>query len=144
MSYRNETDESIVVVGMGGRLLGLDRDTGAIRWENGLEGGGHGKVFIAIVALPKGQHVLAASKGRRLFCVRYDDGETVWATPTRAGGKPTILVEHDRIFVSQGGHVTAFAYDGTELWTQPLRGRGIEVAALGVPGKVVQGDAGDA
>jgi outer membrane protein assembly factor BamB len=137
MVYRELEDRSILLVGINGRVIGLDRETGAVRWDNGLEGGGIGKVFLHII----GDRVLASAHGGGLFCLRYATGETLWTKTTSSQGLSTIIVDRDVIFVGKGGEVDAFTLDGELLWSQPLKGRGMIGVSLALPGNVQQSDA---
>lgn len=131
-----EADRSILVVGIGGFLYGVDRMTGQARWQNELPGGGHGEVFIGLR-----YGVLAVSATDDvLFRIDYWTGQTLWSQRTRGSGRATILVEPDLIVVGKGGYINAFDHFGRPLWLQELKGRGWGRLALGFPGNVAQAD----
>ena len=131
-----EPDRSILVVGIHGKVLGLDRATGQIRWSNDLRGGGYGEVFLAV-----GYGVVIASAvGAAIYCLDYLTGETRWSDSTQASGRATIVIEPDQIVCSKGGYVDCYTPDGTRLWQQPLSGQGLGRVALGYPGNVAQAD----
>jgi outer membrane protein assembly factor BamB len=138
MVYRDIEDRSILVAGVHGHVMGLDRQTGEVRWDNPLEGGGMGKVFLHLI----GDHVLASAEGRDLYCLRYMTGELLWKGTTSGSGPATILVDQDVILVGKGGYIDAFSVKGAPLWRQPLKGRGIAAIALALPGNVQQSDSG--
>src|SRR5688572_26834054 len=101
MTYRQseappEVDRSIVVVGLNGKVFGLDRLTGQLCWTNGLTGGGgSGEVFIA---LRYGALVVSAS-GMRVYSLDYRTGETRWMVATQGAGRASILIEPEYIVV---------------------------------------------
>lgn len=131
-----EVDRSILVVGLGGSVLGLDRFTGQVRWENGLPGGGYGEVFIA---LRFGALIVSATDDE-VYRLDYHTGKTLWQQRTRSAGRATILIEHDHIVVGKGGELDAFDHHGRPLWQQKLEGRGVGRLALAFPGNVAQAD----
>jgi outer membrane protein assembly factor BamB len=141
MTYREaavapEPDRSILVVALSGRLIGIDRETGDVRWENEMVGGGRGEVFIAI-----GYGVVIASAyGAKIFCVDYLTGATRWEQSTHSSGRASIIIEPDRIVCAKAGYLDCYAPDGKFLWQQPLRGQGMGRVALGFPGNVAQAD----
>ena len=131
-----QPDRSLLIVGIRGHVYAIDRDSGQLRWHNELPGGGLEEVALAV-----GYGVVVASaRGRRLFCLDYLTGQTRWEAATQSGGRATILIEPDQIVCAKAGYLDCFAPDGTQKWSQPLRGAGTGRAALGYPGNVVQAD----
>ena len=126
----------LLLVALNGVVVALDRSTGAIRWENGLEGGGFGTVALAAVD----ERVYASAESSQVYCLRYDTGETLWQSSAGTSGRATIVVQNERVYVAKGGEVTAFSTHGTHLWTQKLPGKGGGSIALGFPGNLVQSD----
>jgi outer membrane protein assembly factor BamB len=140
MTYRQqdpppEFDRSILLVGLNGQLVGLDRDSGEIRWENPLGRSG-GEVFVAI----RYGLVVASPPTSVIYRVDYATGETLWQAQATGGGQTTILIEPDCIVVGKAGYLDCFDHDGRKLWAQPLEGKGIGSVALGYPGNVAQAD----
>lgn len=142
MPYREhemlaETDRSILVVATVGKVRGIDRQSGAIRWSNDLPGGGIGGVYVAFRF-----GVLAVSAlGAKVFRLDYATGATLWEAETSGGaGRATIVIEPDLLFVAKAGQVDAFDHDGVRLWTQSLRGLGLSGIAMGFSGNVAQSD----
>lgn len=135
-THEQEADRSILVIGIKGTVLGLDRATGAIRWENGLPGGGFGDVFLAM----RYGCVVASAREAKVFCLDYLTGATRWESPTGGIGRATIIVEPELILVGKGGYVDAFDHDGKRLWSQDLPGKGVGGVALGCWGNVAQSD----
>lgn len=131
-----EADRSVVVVALSGRVLGLERTTGQIRWENTLPGGGYGEVYLAF---RYGVLVVSATRDA-VYRLDYLTGQTLWAAETSRSGRASILVEPDLIFVGKGGYVDAFDHHGRRYWTQPLEGRGTGGLALALPGNIAQAD----
>jgi outer membrane protein assembly factor BamB len=143
MTYRQdagpppaEIDRSLLVVGLNGIVVALERATGQLRWRNDLPGHGGREVFLA---LRYGVLVVSAS-GNGVARLDYATGALVWEHPTRGSGRATILVEPELIVVAKGGYLDAFDHDGRLLWQQPLEGVGMGGTSLGFPGNVVQAD----
>jgi outer membrane protein assembly factor BamB len=130
-----ERDRSILVVGLNGRVFGLDRATGAIRWRVQLPG-----VRSEVALAVDYGVVIASSHGGGLHCLDYLTGAVRWSEVTRDTGRATILIEPDQIVCIKDGYIDCFSPDGERLWQQPLKGEGIGRAALGYPGNVVQAD----
>ena len=137
-SYREQDAPApaVLVVGIHGNLVGIDRATGAILWKNGLEEGGYGTVYIA---LSQGR-VFASAGGKRVFAVDMRTGATLWSAETSGYGRATMLVELDEIYVAKSGYLDCFDRYGNRRWTQKLEGLGTGPVALGVPGNVAQAD----
>lgn len=140
MTYRDnavgpEPDRSILVVGLNARVFGIDRMTGALRWEQQL---GQYPQEVAI-AVGFGV-VVASSSGKALHCLDYLTGAPRWSVETTNTGRATILIEPDHIVCMKAGYVDCFSPAGQLLWQQPLKGKGIGRGALGYPGNVVQAD----
>lgn len=131
-----EVDRTILVVGIGGNVLGLDRFTGQVRWENGLPGGGYGEVYIAL----RFGVLMVSARDNEIYRLDYHTGKTMWQQQTSSRGRATILIEHDHIVVGKGGELDAFDHHGRPLWRQQLEGRGIGSVALAFPGNVAQAD----
>jgi outer membrane protein assembly factor BamB len=139
MSYREgeaivESTRDILVVGLAGKVIGLDRRGGEIRWTRVLQS--LGGVFVAL------RHGLLVVSGNASSVHRLDylSGEVVWSKPTTANGRATILIETDVVIVAKGGYLDAFAHDGAPLWKQELKGMGIDAATLALPGNIAQAD----
>jgi len=141
MPYREgealvEADRSILVVGISGHVLGLERATGAIRWRNNLKGGGSAEVFLGF----RFGVLVVSAAGDAVFRLDYQTGATLWSAETQASGRASIVIEPDLIVVAKGGYLDAFDHDGRKLWGQPLSGMGTGRVALGFPGNVAQAD----
>src|SRR5688572_30374278 len=103
--YREDAngDQSILVVGVHGHVLGLSRDTGKEIWRRVLESG-YGTVDIAI----HGTAVLVAAEDNTLVCLSYGTGEVQWSAHTDGWGRATILIHGGRIYVGRAGVVECF------------------------------------
>lgn len=132
----SEIDRCVIVVGLGGGLVGLDRQTGEVRWKNNLPGGGSHEVFLAF----RYGVLVVSAHGDGLFRVDYLTGQTLWSVTTTGSGRATILVEPDLILVGKGGQLDAFDHHGRRVWQQRLPGRGLGPLALALPGNVAQAD----
>jgi outer membrane protein assembly factor BamB len=126
----------ILILGISGQLVGLDALTGAIRWQDGMKGGGYGEVSLAA----NDELVFASAQSAKLFCYRYQTGELLWAADTSSSGRATIIVEGRLVFCAKAGEVDAFTFTGERQWTQALKGKGIGRIAMGFPGNLVQAD----
>jgi len=134
--YRETEDTSILVVGINGKLLGIDRATGEVKWEDPLEGGGYGEVYIVWLR----DVMFVSAGGKSVFCFRYPTGRKLWYAETSAPGRATMLVQGAHLFVAKGGEVECFTHDGAKLWTQALPGRSQDNITLALPGLVAQAD----
>ncbi len=145
MPYRNdhvpmELDRSILVVGLRGRILGLDRSTGVLRWENKL-GLDVGKGAYREVALEmRYGAVIVSGFTNTIYRIDYQSGNTLWKAYTSASGPATIVIEADCVIVAKDGYLDCFSLDGESLWKQPLSGKGHGSVALGFPGNVQQAE----
>lgn len=128
--------KSVVVIGISGKLIGVDAATGETRWENNMKGGGYGAVGLAITD----DKIFASAASAMIFCLSYPDGEQLWTADTSASGRSSIVVEGDRVFVSKGGEIDCYTLDGKRVWSQALKGAGVGRTAIGVPHNVVQSD----
>ncbi|MBA2545134.1 MAG: PQQ-binding-like beta-propeller repeat protein [Deltaproteobacteria bacterium] len=125
----------LIVTAAGGKLIGLDPENGAVVWENGLDGGGHGEVALAITE----QRIFASASRGALFCLAYPSGTQLWTAKTSSSGRATILVEGPNVLVAKHGHIDCYdVSSGDRRWSSPLPGHG--TVAIGVPGNVVQAD----
>src|ERR1700733_12201096 len=143
MAYRTsettlQPDRSVLVIALHGRVHGIDRGSGEIRWTNDL--GGWGSTGHVALAVAYGVVVAAAETGG-VFCLEYLTGKTRWNEDTQSSGRATVLIESDHIVCAKVGYIDAYTPQGQRLWQQPLRGAGTGTAALGYPDNVVQADA---
>lgn len=134
MNQAKSDKQSILVVALHGNVVGLDTESGEVRWKNGLLAGGYGEVEIAF--LGEADAVLASAFGARLFCLDYRTGAERWAVDTTSAGHATLIVEGGRIYLAKAGVIDCFTLEGVMLWSQLLTGLGTGHAALGFHGNV--------
>jgi outer membrane protein assembly factor BamB len=128
----------IIICAAGGKLLALDSATGAVRWENAMEGGGYGEVALAVT----GERIFASAERGKLFCLEYPTGAVLWTSPTSTRGRATILVDGGNVYVARLGHLDCFDVEsGSHRWSSSMPGSGYGSVSIGVPGNVAQADA---
>jgi outer membrane protein assembly factor BamB len=136
MTYREDgrEDRSILVTAFSGSIFGLDPATGAVRWRHAL---GDGTIELQFRA---GR--VFASTSQVLYCFEYPSGVPLGRVqiPDQYGGRPTMLIEGDRIFLGTHGELSCFDLTGKVLWAQPFQGQGFGSMALGFPNNVRQAD----
>ena len=125
------------VVALGGRVIGIDQQTGNELWRNEMHGGGLSWVAIGVTD----EHVYSSASASKIFCIDRHTGQNIWSAKTTGLGRATILCTDERVFVSKSGFLDCFNCNtGEHLWMQDLRGAGKGGAALGVSNNVVQAD----
>ena len=130
-------DIAPLVVALGGRVIGIDQQTGNELWRNEMHGGGLSWVAIAVTD----EYVFSSASASKIFCINRQTGESPWAAKTTGLGRATILCTDERVFISKSGFLDCFnKTNGEHLWVQDLRGAGKGGAALGVSNNVVQAD----
>lgn len=127
-------DRTILVCAFGGRVFGLERSTGAVRWEVKVEG--H-TVEILIDA-----GIVVAATVSHLAFIDYATGTVHKKIPLQGTlvGRPTMLVDSGNIYVARAGEVSCYTVRGESVWLQPFRGKGSTTVALGLPGNIRQAD----
>jgi hypothetical protein len=137
--YRDDAaeDRSILVVGLNGRVLGMQRRTGQILWEHQLQEWVSGEIEILIHrgrVYALGQHLL--------LLIDYATGTKLRETrlPGTFRGRSVLLLDGDQLFIGTGGEVSCFDLDGNALWHDPLKGRGVGAVGLAFPGNARQAD----
>ena len=125
-----------LIVGLGGRVLGIDPRTGSELWRNEMLHGGLDYVAIFV----SDACVVASASAARIFCINRETGETNWSEKTTGIGRASVLKEEDKVFICKGGHLDCFSETGRLLWSQDLRKVAKSGAALGFTNNVVQAD----
>jgi outer membrane protein assembly factor BamB len=126
----------LLIVALNGMLAAIDTRSGERVWTAKLDSG-QGEVAIAITE----RRIFASAQGAEVVCVRYDTGLELWRAPTTEGGRATLLLDGDCLYVSKAGYLDRLSVtEGLSLWSQPLKGFGTGEASLGLPGNVVQAD----
>jgi outer membrane protein assembly factor BamB len=133
MSYRNPNEEKApLVVAFGGRVFGMDPETGERLWQSELGVGSS----VRIVPFTDGLFVYT---GTTLACLDLSTGRSIWSVDVSVGD--TMLVDADRIFVGGGGEVRCYARaNGRLLWEDTFRGMGVGAVALALGTAVAQAD----
>jgi len=134
VSYRAPPVRGPLVVSFNGRIFGLDRDTGAIRWERELEPGAQAIRFQVV------EDRIYTATSVHALCLDYQSGEEIWSVARRHYGTGMILVQGDRMFVATNGEVECISTDGELVWDNGFSGKGYGAIALGLPGVAVQED----
>lgn len=118
-------------------MFGVDRSTGAVRWELGDDVVPSVVLEIAI----EGNVVIVASHARLAF-LDYATGR-IHAVVEIGGDyprRPTMLVDQGQVIIARDGEVTCFTTRGERLWCQPFKGKGLGATAIGLPGNIRQAD----
>jgi outer membrane protein assembly factor BamB len=135
--YRDSAavDRSILVVAFSGHVFGVDRASGEIRWAHDIEGGGDIELHV------EGRVVIAANH-RRIVFLEYSTGEEIRGgeLPTGSGGRTTMMVDEENVYVARGGQVYCYGLGGKAKWKQVFGDKGIGTVALGFPGATRQSD----
>ncbi len=131
MSYRTASSATPLVVGFGGKVFGVDPETGKRLWAWDTSSNA-----VVRLAIEEGGVFLLT----RNFLARVEvtTGALVWQTTIPAAD--TLLVDRGRIFVGGAGEVRCYSLDGKLLWEDDFRGMGLGAVSLGVEGKVSQAD----
>ena len=126
-----------LIVALGGRVIGVDLESGLELWRNEMHGGGLSWVAIAVTDI----HVFSSASASSIFCIDRHTGKTIWMSKTSGLGRATILCTKDKVIVSKSGYIDCFdVSDGKLVWQQSVRSAGTGGAALGVTNNVVQAD----
>lgn len=135
-------DRSVLVTAFKGRVFGLDRATGQVRWEVSLllQASGWGVEDETEIWI--GGDVVIACSTRSLAFISYPDGRLLASKPIPGSypARPTMLVDGEHVYVGRGGELSCFTTRGDLVWFQPFQGKGLGSLAIGLPGNVRQAD----
>lgn len=136
MIYRQQSDSSrdILVTASNGRVFGLARKTGEVRWENELVDSGWNDVFLAM----RHDTLMASSTEAFVYRIDYKTGATVWRVETKASGQAQIVIESDCITVAKGGYLECFDLEGHRLWRRAYPNKWSGALAFGYSGNILQ------
>lgn len=125
----------ILFVTIGGSLFAIHAKTGAIAWETSI---GAGRAQLAVHQ----DRVYVVSEFNSLLTIIHaQDGSRLCEVNFSGSGQaPTILIDHEQVFVSSGGELHAFDLNGALLWTHPFKGKGNGALALATIYKDRQAD----
>ncbi len=130
-----DEDRSILVTAFNGKVFGVDRATGQVRWK--FPGPKHGEIELAV-----GSGVVVACAAKQLAFIEYATGrplrvvDLVGEFPTRT----VMLIDGPHIFAARAGEISCYSTGGDWLWTQPLKGEGLGDMSLALPGNARQAD----
>jgi hypothetical protein len=137
--YRNsaEEDRSILVAAFSGKVFGIDRATGQVRWK--FTGLTHGVIELAV-----GLGVVVACGIKELVFIELASGRSLRRVDLvgEYAGRPIMLIDGPHIFVARGGEVGCYTTVGDCLWSQPFTGEGLGHMSLALPGNARQADQG--
>ena len=137
--YREDEQEerTVLVVGLNGRVIGMQRRSGQILWEHQLGEWVSGAVEVFLL---RGRVYAVGSQ--HLVLIDYATGQKLREVklPGTFHGRSVVLVDGDQLFVGTNGEVASYDLDGNLLWHDPLKGRGIGAVGLAFPGNARQAD----
>jgi outer membrane protein assembly factor BamB len=125
----------ILVVGVSGRVLGLDRASGDVVWRVPLRDAAREEVFLTVTT----DTVYASAHAPHVFAFDYQTGILRWTADTTCAGRASIVISGGDVFVAKGGTIDCFGLDGARRWSQRMDPEDARTA-LGFPGNVVQAD----
>ena len=137
MDYRQLPGSTApLIAAFNGRIFGLEREDGSVRWDNRLSTTGFPVHFdIAHGRIYAGVH-------NELFCVDLDGGELFWKVKLRFVGVTRVMVDGERIYVASSGELECVGITGEPLWANGFEGKGYGVIALGLPDRLGRADEG--
>ena len=122
---------SVFVVGIDGKVFGVDPATGRSLWVHDV--GGWGPVELAI----GDDRVFAISVEPKVTCIEYPGGRLLGSAKlprSEPGGR--LLIEGRQLYVAGAGEVTCVSEQGQVLWTEAFsenrHGRSSEIE-MGFP-----------
>jgi len=126
----------VLVVAFGGRVFGLDPQSGGHIWRHEMDLVGQNNL------------VRLAVDGDRVYAMIYDQlecldqatGSRIWRAEV-GSACDTLLVAGDLVYAAGAGTLRAFRRDGTLAWSDDFRGQGQGAPALALAGRVIQADA---
>jgi outer membrane protein assembly factor BamB len=130
--------DELICAAFGGKMFGVDRDTGQIRWN--VDFSEWNSAIVELVLTP--ERAFAFSP-HYFVIVNRRTGEVIRKIHRKdeaVGQRPVVLHDRDRFFIGGMGAVACYSSDGEFLWQQPFKGKGYGEMALGVPGNVRQAD----
>src|SRR5688500_194737 len=118
--YREAVDASVLVVAFSGRVIGMNPATGERLWAYELGSGMRsGEVELLIT-----ESRIYACDGRSLICLEYPSGRWLGASPVPGTyrGRPSMVLQGERLFVATSGELSCFDSQGRVLWHDPFQG----------------------
>lgn len=136
-------DRSLLIVGFGSQLFGVDASTGAVRWEVTL--GEQNNLQEVEIAIADG--VVIAANSTAIYFVDYRTGQLYGEAPMahKDTVRPVMLVDENLLYVTGNGAVSAYTLRGQVVWTQPFEGKkswgNVANVSLAMPDNIRQADA---
>jgi outer membrane protein assembly factor BamB len=138
MTTPSTDDRSLLIIGIKGHAIALDRATGGERWRARLEESWGGSPVEFLVS---GGVVYATGSSQDVYWLDYATGrELRRAQTTASGGRATMVLDGDVLIVARAGSIDCFSADGAKRWHNGLQGLGQSSVSLGFPDNVRQGD----
>lgn len=130
-----EEDRSILVTAFNGKVFGIDRATGQVRWK--FAGPSHGEVELVV-----GSGVVVACGTKQLCFIELATGRPLRVVELvgQFAQRPIMLIDGPHIFVARAGEIGCYTTSGDWLWAQPLTGEGMGHMSLALPGNARQAD----
>lgn len=138
MTTPSTDDRSLLIIGIKGYAVAVERETGAERWRVKLEESWEGSPVELLVS---GGVVYATGSSREVYWLDYATGAQLrHVATTAASGRATLLLDGSSLFVTRAGSVDCFSLDGVKRWHNELQGLGHGAIAMGFPDNIRQGD----
>jgi hypothetical protein len=136
--YRTDAspDRTLLISAFLGKVFGVDRATGEIRWKAVLES--HGCVELAV-----GDGIVVALTSQKLAFFDYATGRALRVVERKddaMSGRATMLFDSGQLLVAGYGAVACYTLQGDLVWKQPFVGESYGELAMGFPGNVRQAD----
>lgn len=130
--------DELICVAFAGKLFGIDRDTGQLRWNVDFS-----EWSSPIVELQLAAERAFAFTTQHFLIVNRRTGEVIKKVERKdetVGQRPMVLLDRDRFLIAAMGAVACYTVEGAFLWQQPFKGKGFGDMAIGVPGNIRQAD----
>ena len=134
MDYRAPTPAAPLII-VAGNVTALDRTTGSELWRYPLKG-------VARRFALDGDRVFVFESHGTFHCLELATGRLLGKAETKLESADNMLVDGDRIYLTDDHHAVALDFNGTILWRVPIPSSGTtSLSGLGVPGgNIVQPD----
>jgi outer membrane protein assembly factor BamB len=126
---------TLLVAGIHGEVVAVERRTGRDRWRLSLDPDG-GPVTVAVEA----ERLVFAATATHLHCIEYDSGLLLWWAPLAVrpprGCRTALLVDAHTVMVGRRGVIDCFDRNGRLLWTRRIETTG-DRDTMALPGHAV-------
>jgi outer membrane protein assembly factor BamB len=126
----------ILVVAFGGRIFGMNPQTGQRVWvfEGDMVTQGAGTRLLI------DDQRIYATFHQQFVVLDYLTGAVLRRAAMPGGTFGSMMIVEGRVYSAGNGAVACFSLDGALLWSDEFKGMGYGEVALGVPGYIVQQD----